>query len=125
MMYACLTVRPKKIAVSYFDPTMLSLNRTVESLDGSVLGIDDDDPREASQTLLTKFGLDLADEIVDKASLVISSPRSRDDQVPPIGSVFAHEEGEEREGPLLLGNMQLDFGELLCEPRVPWSENRH
>ncbi len=33
---------------------MLNLNRTVKGLDGGVLGIDNDDPREASQTLLAK-----------------------------------------------------------------------
>ena len=64
----------EEVAVSHFDPAMLNLNRTVKGLDGGVLGIDDDDPRKASQTLLAKSRLDLADEIVDAASLVISGP---------------------------------------------------
>ena len=33
---------------------MLDPNRTVEGLNRGVFGVDDDDPREASQTLLAK-----------------------------------------------------------------------
>src|SRR5439155_4020412 len=75
--------------------------------------IDDDDSREAAQTLLAKPRLDLSDQVVDCALLVATGPRGGNHQVPTIRSVLAHEKGKEGEPPFLAGDIRFKLGELV------------
>jgi hypothetical protein len=92
---------------------MLDLDCPIEGLNRGILRIDNDDPRKTREVLLTESRLDLVDEIVNDAGLVATDPGSRNDQIPPVRRVLAHEQCEEDEGPLLLSNAGFELAKLV------------
>ncbi len=84
---------------------MLHLNGAIEVPNRNIFRVDRHDPRKTDQIFLAKPRLDLANKVVDGTPLVLAHPRGRNDQIPAIGNIFAHEEGEKSKVAPLLRNL--------------------
>src|SRR5262245_59958611 len=91
---------------------MLDLDRSVDRLNRSIIRIYDHDPRQTCQPRLAEPRFDLRYKVVHRARLVITGPRRRYNQVPAIGRILAHEEGEKSEATPIGGNLRLQLAEL-------------
>ncbi|OGK98089.1 MAG: hypothetical protein A3J45_03230 [Candidatus Rokubacteria bacterium RIFCSPHIGHO2_02_FULL_69_13] len=94
----------EEISVIHLNVAVLHLNGAVEVLDSNMVGVGWHDPRKTGQVFLAKPRLDLCNKVVDGSLLVFADPGSRDDQIPTVRNIFAHEEGEKSKVALLLRN---------------------
>ncbi|MFZ1058017.1 MAG: hypothetical protein WAP47_02370 [Candidatus Rokuibacteriota bacterium] len=103
-MCARLIAKSEEIAISHLNVAVLHLNGAIEVLNSNIVRVGRHDPRKTGQVFLAKPRLDLANKVVDRATLVLAHPRGRNDQIPAIGNIFTHEEGEKSKVAPILRN---------------------